>query len=190
LTRAYIVHSNLYTMDAAYTGDMDLITKNIQVLSEAKDKVSDNYLPLILERLSEAQGLMYDLCGDIQYVHNGVENLEQLLSMGWETIDNYINLAMLYEELHQYEKSYKTYSRCLEKFGELYLIYKKMAFLELEVQGGLSSKDRDYKVFAEHYNKAVTLYEETGGQKDQDMELQLLIQNYKTLEEGGWIHED
>ena len=62
-----------------------------------------------------------------------------------------------------------------------------MAFLEIDVQSEKNVNNRDYAMFESYYEKCMTLFEATGKQKDEDMELQLLSNAYDTLVDAGWI---
>ena len=57
--------------------------------------------------------------------------------LGWDTFHVYVNLGMLYENMGQYVDSYNTYQECLNKYGENYVVYKKMAFLEIMTEASI-----------------------------------------------------
>ena len=187
LARAYMVYSDVFAKQKGYLQNEELLLQNVEVLTRAEAIIEKEYKPLVLQRLVEAGGALFDLTADVSYAEQAILYAEQMRSMGWNTFDVCLNLGMLYESTGQFEQSYAVYEECLERYGENYAVYKKMAFLELAVQSSLIAEQRDYEKFCTQYDKTMELYAKTGKQLDQDTELALLEENYTALLNGGWV---
>ncbi len=187
LARAYVKCSDAFSQTVGYTADSGLVLQNVQLLTEASQIVIDSYKPLILERLIEADCLLSDLTGDTLYKEYAIAEVKKMINLGWGTFDMYLNLALLYDDINMYEESYSVYQQMLTSFGENYQIYKRMAFLTLELQGEYAVEERNYDDFKKYYDKACELFETAGKRKDQDTEMQLLQESYNTLVDGGWF---
>ena len=189
LARAYMVYSDLFAREDNYLQNEELLQSNVMILEQAIEVLHAAYLPMALERLIEAEGALFDLTKNSTYAEAAVAYALQMKELGWDTFEVYINLGMSYGNLTQYEEGKKAYLECLDKFGENYIVYKKLAFLELEEQNAAGVEQRNYGQFAIYYLRAMELFEKTGKQKDQDMELALLEENYKALTSGGWLQK-
>ena len=188
LARAYIMFSDLYSATEDYKVNSGYISANIQLLNAAKNEVSEEYLPIILQRLTDAYCISAELTQDSSYNVLAIETLNETISMGWGTFDVYINLALLYENVGMYDESYSTLNTLLKQYGDNYAVYKRLAFLEIDIQAEQDSDQRDYSSFLEYYEKAGQLFAVSGKQIDQDMEMQLLENTYDTLVSGGWMN--
>ena len=187
LARAYVKCSDAFAQTIGYTADSGLVSQNVQLLTEASQAVVDSYKPLILERLIEADCLLSDLTGDNLYKKYAIAEIQKMIGLGWGTFDMHLNLALLYDDVGMYAESDEIYQQMLKNFGENYQIYKRMAFLELEVQGKNVVEMRNYDEFERIYQRACELFDATGMRKDQDTEMQLLEESYNTLISGGWF---
>ena len=94
---------------------------------------------------------------------------------------------MLYEKQGQLEDAVQTVDKMRELYGEDYNIYKRYAFLEIDAQELLDNSARDYTRFAEYYEKAERMYEDQKKDNNEDAEMNLLIDVYTQISEGGWL---
>lgn len=142
---------------------------------------------MVLEQLAQGYIDLGDLTGDSAWHLEAVDCLQEVVKMGWDTYVTHSNIGILYEKAGEYELAGEEFSDMLTRFGEDYRIYKRMAFLEIDIQAAKENADRDYGRFAEYYDRAKQLFAETGERADSDMELQLLDQAYAQIEEGNWL---
>lgn len=187
LARAYIMLSELYAGADGYADSAELTKKNVDALNEATERVSESYLPVILERLVGAYGDAAAAGGGEDCIREAVNASKRLISLGWGTFNNYMNLAILYEELEMWDECKETYNTILHDIGENYVVYKNLALMELKIQAELDNGERDYSAFSEYYDKAVELFEASSRQQDSDAEMQLLKESYRAVEDGGWL---
>ena len=73
-----------------------------------------------------------------------------------------------------------------ERYQDNYNVYKRKAFLELEVQKAKSEKERDFSKFKEFYEEAERLFKEQAGDK-QDPEMDLLRDDLQVLKDTHWL---
>ena len=71
-------------------------------------------------------------------------------------------------------------------YAENYLIYKRLAFLEMDVQAALNHSSRDYKTFDEYVKKCDEYYRK-GNRTEVDMEMEYLYQVYDEVVVKGWL---
>lgn len=187
MMRAYVMYSDFYVLREGYANNSEYIESNINLLNKAKTAVSEEYLSIILERLINANCAMGDLTEDVIYYKQAIQNSEEMVNKGWGTFEIHMNLASLYSDLGDFNNSHEVYLNILDRYGDNYIIYKKMAFLELDIQSARDVKKRNYKQFLAYYQKSLELFGLTGKQLDEDMEMGLLENTYDTLRAGGWL---
>jgi serine/threonine-protein kinase len=182
LLRAYILWSELYV-----DGSENALTEQIRILSEGASKVSADDQAVILERLAQAQIDLGSLAEDNSYFEEALASLQQITDLGWDTYVTHSNIGILYEKVENYDAAKSTYEDMLIQYGEDYRTYKRLAFLEIEIQAQKPNASREYETFLEYYNQAQTLFADSGVRADSDMEMQLLDQAYQQLQDGNWF---
>ena len=75
----------------------------------------------------------------------------------------------------------------LTTYANNYVVYKRLAFLELNIQSTIKNEQRDYSVFKEYYDEAFALYRENAAKED--VEMMSLQQLHEELASYGWIEE-
>ena len=75
--------------------------------------------------------------------------------------------------------------RITQQYPEDYRAYKRLAFLEADIQQKKENQERDYGNMRELCKKAEELCEKQG--MEEDTEMQMLKTMLKDLEEGGWF---
>jgi len=184
LLRAYVMWGKIYDTPVPARENLE---KKIEVLSEGVEKVEAGNKAVILEQYAQAYIDLASLTKNNDDYRQAINALEQIVSLGWDTYVTHNNIGILYQTIGEYELASEKYGEMLEKYGEDYRIYKRLAFLEIDIQGAKENRDRNYKQFKEYYDKAGELFEVSGMQIDSDMEMQLLDQLYSQLVDGNWL---
>lgn len=174
--RVYVMWSALYDGNAS---EQELLRK-AEVLEEGAKAVSRDNRAVILERLAQAYI-------DLEENKSAVESLQEIVELGWDTYITHNNIGILYEKMGDFEAAGQEFKEMLSSYGEDYRIYKRLAFLELDIQAAKDNSDRDYTCFLEYYDAAARLFADSGIQSDFDMEMRLLEQAYEQLKEGNWL---
>ncbi len=93
------------------------------------------------------------------------------------------NYAILLETDGQLEEAAGVLNRMLEDYPNRYETYKRLAFLEIDRQGGLPQSERDYTAAAGYAEQAQALYDSTAG----DVEMDRLGGLLEDLRASGWL---
>lgn len=182
--RAYVMWGKLYE---GTDGDVDELLQKAVVLEEGVEEVNADYRAAVLEQLTQAYIDLGDVTGDTEYYARAIEKLDEITELGWDTYVTHNNIAILYQKLGNYELAEQEFKAMLLLYGEDYRIYKRLAFLELDIQSVKDNRNREYSLFLEYLNTARELFEQSGLREDSDMEMQLLKQAYEQLKDGNWF---
>ena len=98
----------------------------------------------------------------------------------------YENIAILSQQTGDYELAYKVLQEQISRDEENYRPYKRLAFLEVDIQQEKPNSDREYETFRQYYEKAVALYQ-SSSPEEEDMEMQLLEEVMSQIKDGGWL---
>lgn len=182
--RAYIMWGKLYD---AETPTEELLFQKAEVLTQAAEAVSEDNRAVVLEQLAQTYIDLGDLNGSRDVYLQAIDCLNQIAELGWDTYVTHNNIGILYQRIGEYEQAQQEFSSMLEKYGEDYRTYKRLAFLEIDKQSVKENRSRDYAQFLAYYQKAKELFADSGARQDSDMEMQLLEQAYAQLKEGSWL---
>lgn len=182
--RAYIMWGKLYD---AETPTEELLFQKAEVLTQAAEAVSEDNQAVVLEQLAQTYIDLGDLNGSRDVYLQAIDCLNQIAELGWDTYVTYNNIGILYQRIGEYEQAQQEFTSMLEKYGEDYRTYKRLAFLEIDKQSVKENRSRDYAQFLAYYQKAKELFADSGARQDSDMEMQLLEQAYAQLKEGSWL---
>lgn len=182
--RAYVMWGKLYD---STDGDVDELLQKAVVLEEGAVEVNVDYQAAVLEQLIQAYIDLGDVTGDTEYYARAIGELDEITELGWDTYVTHNNIAILYQKLGNYELAEQEFKAMLLLYGEDYRIYKRLAFLELDIQLVKDNRNREYSLFLEYLNTASELFEQSGLREDSDMEMQLLKQAYEQLKDGNWF---
>ena len=182
--RAYIMWGKLYD---AETPTEELLFQKAEVLTQAAEAVSEDNRAVVLEQLAQTYIDLGDLNGSRDVYLQAIDCLNQIAELGWDTYVTHNNIGILYQRIGEYEQAQQEFTSMLEKYGEDYRTYKRLAFLEIDKQSVKENRSRDYAQFLAYYQKAKELFADSGARQDSDMEMQLLEQAYAQLKEGNWL---
>ncbi len=182
--RAYIMWGKLYD---AETPTEELLFQKAEVLTQAAEAVSEDNQAVVLEQLAQTYIDLGDLNGSRDVYLQAIDCLNQIAELGWDTYVTHNNIGILYQRIGEYEQAQQEFTSMLEKYGEDYRTYKRLAFLEIDKQSVKENRSRDYAQFLAYYQKAKELFADSGARQDSDMEMQLLEQAYAQLKEGSWL---
>jgi len=183
--RAYTKLDDAYQLAGDSAEQYD---KRILLLQEALDGLPARYQVTLLERLAQVY-IDYSDIADITerdaYCASAIEQFEAMEEMGYATFTSRINVAILYEKMEKYEEAQEQLDGMLDLYPDNYVIYKRKAFVELDLQAARENSQRDYHLFEAYYTQAKTLYQERAG--GEDMEMLTLQQLYEDVESNGWL---
>lgn len=180
--RAYTKLDEVY--EILYSG-AEQYTIRITYLKEALAGLPSQYQVTLMERLAQAYIDFSDVQDKNENCRNAIEVFGEMEKLGYATFTSRYNIAVLYEKMGNYDEAMTCLEDMLELYENNYNIYKRMAFVELNIQAKKSNTSRDYHVFKEYYDKAATLYQENA--KGDDVEMLSLQQLYNDVVSNGWL---
>lgn len=180
--RVYVMWGALYD-----GGTVEELLQKAKILEEGAEAVPRESRAMILELLAQAYIDLGELTQGINYNRNAIESLQKIVELGWDTYLTHNNIGILYEKNHDFESAGKEFEEMLAVYGEDYRTYKRLAFLEIDIQAAKDNQNRDYTCFLEYYRAAQRLFGDSNVQSDQDLEMSLLEQTYEQMKEGNWL---
>ena len=180
LERSYILLSKIYE-------EQGLLEQERNILIKAREILPAQSQLLVLERLAQVNIDLAEKSGENWYREEAAAALDKIIEQGWDSKDTYDTLAVLYEKMGNLEAAGLSLKTMAEKYGEDYNLYKRYAFLEIDIQERKANENRDYRTFADYYQKAEELYYKQLKDKNTDPEMGLLENVYQQILAGGWL---
>ena len=139
----------------------------------------------LTERLADAYTRKADAEGEhgTGYYQKALDKFFELYESGMVTEQVMENIAILQEQLKEYDQAEEMIQTIIDQYPDDYKGYKRMAFLEADRQQTLKNEDRNYQKVKEYYDLAKERYQE----KDQDQEMQMLEIMIQELKNGNWL---
>ena len=119
------------------------------------------------------------------FIVTAVGLFEKIINSGFATLTDRLDLAISLQRLGEYDKAGEVLLKTAEAYPN-YLVYKRLAFLELDRQLSLPLQSRSYALFGEYYDKCSELYKESAD-NGSDMEMDYLDMAYAEAVEKGWM---
>jgi tetratricopeptide (TPR) repeat protein len=183
LLRAYIGLNNVITSEEKTEQSL---SEAINVLDSALKDLSVGYQLQIIQ--SQVQNYIdaYQLAGNKSYLQNGIDLLQKSIANGYKDYNNYINLAYLFEQNGDFDQAKEILIDLTNNYPENYIAYKRLAYLEADIQSVTVASARDYTIFEQYYLAAKEKYEAAEGTGD--IELDFLDQMYSEAKASGWLN--
>lgn len=184
LMRSYIMEAKcIDNRDSTVNGKL----RKAELLAEAKENLPKENNIGVLEELAQTYSDLGNATSDLTYYKNAISVFQQIKSQGMGDYQTDYNIAVLYQNMNDYENAQKQLTAMLQSYGEDYKTYKSLAFLEVAKQGVAANDQRDYSKFGEYYQKAHNLYQEQVSSNENDMEMSRLEELYSQAVSSGWI---
>lgn len=181
---AYVGWGKLYDENPSEEG----LLEETSILTEGLTEVADSDKPVILEQLAQAYINLGDMTGGSNFRWKAIDCLNEIVKCGWDNYITHTNIGILYQTIGEYEAAVQEYADMLILYGEDYRTYKRLAILEIDIQKNKEISEREYSQFVDYYDKARQLFADSKVQRDPDLEIQLLENVYKQLEDGNWLN--
>lgn len=183
LLRAYVGLNNVITSE---NKTEQSLSEAINVLDSALQDLSGGYQLQIIQ--SQVQNYIdaYQLAGDKTYIQNGIDLLQKSVDSGYKDYNNYINLAYLFEQNGDFDQAKEILIDLTNNYPENYIAYKRLAYLEADIQSVTVVSSRDYTIFGQYYLAAKEKY--TAAEATGDLEMDFLDQMYSEAKANGWLN--
>ena len=160
----------------------------IDFLTGGLSDVGVEYRGYLVGLLAETYIQAFGLTEDEKYSDGAVKQLAEMIDSGWASYSTYNNIVILCTNSGRFADAEKYLGLMEERYKDNYNVYKRRAFLELEIQKEKDENERDFTKFAEYYAEADKRYKEQAGEK-RDPEMDLLKDDLQVLYDTNWLKE-
>ncbi len=117
------------------------------------------------------------------WYEKSLELFNSIYEKGYVTYQLQENMAVLYENMQQFDKAKELLLAMTKSYPKRYEVYKRLAYLEADRAQTQPETDRDYRQMLAWYEEAMERY--SGQEQDEEMDrLEIMIQE---LRDGGWL---
>ncbi len=156
--------------------------------SLSKEIEKDKKLP-IWENLVQVYSDYGQLVQEEKYTQLAIETLDEIINSGYSTLVEWLNKAVLLQSIQQYEEAKQCLLDAEGRYPNNYLIYKRLSFLEMDIQASYEVNQREYSKFKEYFMISDELYKNSNLKSELDMEMEYLYQIYDEIVVKGWLEE-
>jgi tetratricopeptide (TPR) repeat protein len=168
-------------------GDVD---SEIQVLERSQNELKEKDNLVILELLGDAytqKGMLLEGDKKEEYLKRAVASFEKLLSLGYKRSYIMRNIAILYQQMDELNKSEKALVDMKESYPDDYKVYMQLAFLYADMESRKDNVSRDYNRTKQNYELARKYYNDAKSRGIDDTEMQVLESLINELRDKNWI---
>ncbi len=175
----------LLCVDVYKTIGNEAVDQEIELLEQYRGQFEGNGYLVMTEYLAEAytRKAQTDEAKASECYQTALGLFQTICDSGYVTFQLQQNMAILYENLDQFEEAEVLLQQMAEAYPERYEVYKRLAYLEADKQQMKDNIDRNYKQMLVFYEKAKGKYPE----EEQDMEMDMLDNMMQELKDGGWL---
>lgn len=185
MQRAYIMGSKTYES----IGTTEALLDSVEWLTQGMKKLSRENKILLYERMVQEYISLGEATKEVQYYEKAIENLQEIIDMGWDSYLTFSNIVVLYQRIGNVEEARNWAEKMCAEYPNHYVSYMRLAFTELEITNAEPEDDRDYSEFLEYYNQANERYAKQMSGNVTNSEMLLLDNVYQQLIDGNWIKE-
>ncbi|MCM1044740.1 MAG: protein kinase [Candidatus Gastranaerophilales bacterium] len=161
----------------------DAVNREITLLEQNKDQFAGSGNLVMTEYLADAYARKAQMDDAEEYYQKALDLFQVIYDDGYVTYQLQQNMAILYESMDRFDEAESLLLQMAEEYPERYEVYKRLAYLEADVQQTKENADRDYVQMQLYYERALEKY----SGKEQDLEMDMLDGMMQELKDGGWI---
>lgn len=154
--------------------------QSVRLLETAMNRIPLNCVSEMTERLADA----YVKCGDYE---RAIPLFEQLDESGVPQYHWKEELAILYQNIGEYDQAEDILNQMAVLFPNNYRVPMRQAYLEADIQAKKENENRDYAMTKQYYEEAVKLYSQSVNMGESDPEMQKLDYIMEELRINRWI---
>ena len=175
------------------TKDPVMERRYVLLCAEAYEKLGKDYTVREIKFLTSWEGRLTSGSNQIEellavaYARIGVydkaiEKISGMVEKGNATYRTYENLVVLYQQAGELELAGKTLEEMNQQYPNRYETFKRLAFLEADLQSKKPNEEWNYHLMQQYYEQAMELYKE-----NDDEEMQRLEGILEDLRKGKWF---
>lgn len=154
--------------------------QSVELLKDAMNCIPLNCVPEMTERLADA----CIQCGDYA---QAITFLEELTEKGIPQFHLMQNLAILYENIGDFDAAGALLEKMADLFPGDYRVPMRRALLEADRQSRIENEVRDYALTKEYYEQAASMYRDTVKPGEADAQMQQMESVIEQLRANRWI---
>ena len=156
-------------------------------LGPEKLKEEISFLEEQERKLGTKSGQITELLADA-YARDGqyekaIEEIARMKARGDASFQTFENLAILYQQTGDLEAARNTLEEMDRLYPNRYETYKRLAYLEADIQSRKPNEERDYYQMKDYYDRAVALCN-----SQDDEEMQRLNNIMEDIAKGNWFN--
>ena len=184
MERGYLVCAQVYEQADAFSDGLD---QKIRLLEEGVGRLPSDKNLVLTEMLGEAYAEKARVTGNAEYYQDAAEHFQRLLEVGYSRFYILNNLAILYQNMGDFDRAEEMLDDMQFRFPDDYRVYMQAAFLYADEQARKPIEEREYSLVQQTYEKAVALYEGNMGHNATDPQMLMLEGLIGDLRDGGWL---
>ena len=151
------------------------LNKQIEIMEEAVKVLHAEDDIVLTEMMAEAYytAMYYDL---------SLNKFNRLLELGYERPYIYVNIAVIHQQIGNYDEAEETLIDMRSKFPEDYSCYLHLGLLYIDIEGEKAQENRDYSKVVKNYELAQKYVDDS-----HESELIPLENAIEELEDKGWL---
>ena len=163
----------------------EALDQEISLLEKYMDQFESGGSLILTEYLAEAYArkARVDVAAAQEWYEKSLALFSAIDERGAATYQMRENMAILYENMRDFDRAEEMLLEMTEEYPERYEAYKRLAYLEADREQTKADSDRDYHRMLEYYEQA----EEKYSGKEQDPEMERLDIMMQELQGGGWL---
>lgn len=185
--RIYITLAKLYKEASSSIDDYQ--NKEISILEAAIEKLPIDKNYVVTEMLGDAYArkAQTDIANSKLYYEKAANCFLELLNRGYSRFYVMNNIAIIYQNMGEYEKSEEVLLQMKLKFPDDYRVYMQLAFLYADIQQTVSNDKRSYDLAYSNYQLAMDYYTDASRNNESDMRMDMLQGMMEDIIAGGWL---
>lgn len=180
---AYVMIAKSYEMENKSKENYD---NAINILRSAESEFSNGYKDVLLQNIARLAIDASDLYNGSGYEEIAIDMFDYMIANGNDDITTYENKVIMLQKIENYVEARNVIDEMKQLYELDYRVYKRAAFLELEMQDKISSEERDYSDFENYYLKMKNLFDSKHDAND-SIDIQRLDSLYQQLKDGNWL---
>ncbi|MEG1753607.1 MAG: protein kinase, partial [Christensenella sp.] len=179
--RAYILGAKSYKELGDIQSEISLLKQGVELLPQNNtlllcEMLGDAYARAALQQPQQAQ----------EYTSLAIACFEALINRGYSRYYIFQNIAILYQNIAQYDNALAMLDKTENAFPNNYRTPMQRAFLLAEIEGTKPNESRSYNTVNYNYNKAKELYNNDAN-KGQDAQMLMLEDLISEIDASGWL---
>jgi len=185
--RVYITCAKMYKETSSNIENS--LDKEVTILEESIERLPIDKNIVATEMLGDAYVRKAQLNDSNKnfYYEEAVNCFLELLNRGYGRFYVMNNIAIIYQNMGEYQKSEDMLIEMSRKFIDDYRVYMQLAFLYADIQQTIANDQRNYDAVYKNYQIAVKYYTDNMKDNETNLQMDMLKGLIDDIKSGGWV---